>query len=193
MFNGNWKNHQEILKGEKLYGAEHVSPSYMLPYSSTTWWGFFWAWEKLVIDLKNIQMTPFFRLTEDYCIIFEHGDYFSTLIDDFQRPNHSINWFWLCVYLAFIQRFVECCRYKDAFFCQLLNTYLIPYRYIKLVFFSKGIGELKWGWGLGKVLVVLCLLQMEKMNIRVHFWYNKEKIVYLHKHLNSTKKSPGIN
>ena len=52
---------------------------------------FFLAWEKLVIDLKNIQMTPFFRLTEDYCIIFEHGDYFSTLIDDFQRPNHSIN------------------------------------------------------------------------------------------------------
>ena len=58
---------------------------------------------------------------------------------------------------------------KMHFFCQLLNTYLIPYSYIKLVFFSKGIGELKWGWGLGKVLVVLCLLQMEKMNIRVHF------------------------
>ena len=139
MFNGNWKNHQEILKGEKLYGAEHVSPSYMLPYHIAVLLGedFFWAWEKLVIDLKNIQMTPFFRLTEDYCIIFEHGDYFSTLIDDFQRPNHSINWFWLCVYLAFIQRFVECCRYKDAFFCQLLNTYLIPYRYIKLVFFPR--------------------------------------------------------
>ena len=107
------------FKGRKtLWSGTRLAVVYMLPYSSTTWWGFFWAWEKLVIDLKNIQMTPFFRLTEDYCIIFEHGDYFSTLIDDFQRPNHSINWFWLCVYLAFIQRFVECCRYKDAFFCQ---------------------------------------------------------------------------
>ena len=81
MFNGNWQNHPEILKSEKIYGAERLVVYVIY----------------LVIFFLSLGKTghrpkysndPFkFFLLPETRMIFEQEDFFSmfTLFDDFQN------------------------------------------------------------------------------------------------------------